>query len=58
MAQKSYRGIAGEKKVIDFLGLSTQLGVIFPYNYADTIHEYLRNVHVERGCIVCELQAK
>lgn len=55
-----HSGTAGEKKkkAIDFLGLSTKLGFVIPCNYADTIHGYLRKVHVERGYIVCEIQAK
>lgn len=53
----SHSGTAGEKKATDFLVFLHSLVYCF-YNYADTSHEYLRKVHVERGYTVCELQAK
>lgn len=34
---------------------SAQPGFVILYNYADTIHEYLRKVHIGRGYTLCEL---
>lgn len=53
----SHNGTAGEKSHVFSLSFYTP-GVVYSYNYTDTVHEYLRKAHVGRGYTVCELHAK